>query len=130
MKFLSELYHRARIGTVSPQGAPLGNFRVNERRRREGEKIYNGGQEREVGERVFGPTVTLAFDVEAYPDPKALMPAELERLKTSLKTNRRVADYLGVSKGMVRDRLAVEPAGRKEVQISSKAISHPRSKRR
>jgi hypothetical protein len=46
----------------------------------------------------------LVLEVELYPDPKILTVAELKALKLILGTNKRVADHIQGTEGLVRDK--------------------------
>lgn len=56
------------------------------------------------------PTV-LIFELEAYPEPKCLNPADLEALYQQLGTNKKVADHINASTNFVRDNRSKNPKG-------------------
>jgi len=68
--------------------------------------LKSGGQDNEVGEHLSRQgmlNAVVVFEAEAYADPKARRPEDLEALKLVLKTNLRVARHIGSSMGFVRD---------------------------
>ena len=70
--------------------------------------MESGGQDNKLVEPLTplnGPVVIL--EVEAYPEPKAPSPSELDALHISLGTNEKVAAHIGGSEGYVRDRRAL-----------------------
>ncbi len=68
------------------------------------------GQVSKVGERIGELSdAVVVIEIEAYPEPKALGPADLRPLKAVLLTNEGVAKHVGGSQGFVRDQLAGVP---------------------
>ena len=66
--------------------------------------MKSGGQVSEVVERNLADCVVLVLEVESYPEPKLLSVAELKVLKSILGTNKRVAEHIQGTEGLVRDK--------------------------
>ncbi len=68
--------------------------------------LTNGGQVKQVDEHLpLSKMLVISVDFEAFPEPKSLMKVELAALKSDLKTNLKVAEYVGATEGFVRDQL-------------------------
>jgi hypothetical protein len=70
------------------------------------EEFEVGGRERKVGELLGNVNeAVVVVEVEAYPEPKALLPDELAGLKRRLGTDRKVAEHIGGSRAFVTENL-------------------------
>jgi hypothetical protein len=73
--------------------------------------FYFGAQVAQVDE----PLTTFIFELEAYPEAKALKSKELRALYARLKSFYKVADLIGSSEGFARQNAKVKqkPKGKK-----------------
>jgi len=53
----------------------------------------------------------LVLEVEIYPEPKFLSVEELKALKSILGTNKRVAEHIQGTEGLVRDKILAAKKG-------------------
>ena len=63
-------------------------------------------QSRKVGE----PAAVVCVEFEAYPEPKALLPAELSELVVLHGTTQKVAYHIGASEAFVRQNMSPRPS--------------------
>lgn len=61
----------------------------------------NGGEGLKVGEH----RAVVVFELEAFPEPRALSRDDLRKLMIPLKTTVAVADYIGASQAFVWEQL-------------------------
>lgn len=73
----------------------------------------SGREFTQVDEPQFSPPTIFIFELEAYPEPKCLSPADLEALFQQLGTNKKVADHINASTNFIRDNRNKKPKGDK-----------------
>jgi hypothetical protein len=77
-------------------------------------QLYGRGAQVEQVDEPNSSRVLVCIEVEAYPEPKTLLPAELKALHVRFKSFTRAGDAIGTSEGFVRQNLNMRKGHNRE----------------